>query len=86
MSTERKTADGYVLTPPQVAALEAIEKRLQWPSLHWGVEDVSIDAWPHLARFAADAVVAHIDAETAQLKARIAHLEQELAYVTDGDA
>ena len=58
--TVRKTADGYVLTPPQVAALEAIEKRIEWPSMHWGVEDVSQDAWPHLARVAADAAVAQV--------------------------
>lgn len=53
----RKTADGHVLTPPQVAALEAIEGRISWPSMHWGVERVSVDAWPHLARVAADAAV-----------------------------
>ncbi|MCB2412369.1 hypothetical protein LGT39_05840 [Demequina sp. TTPB684] len=56
--TERRTADGYVLTKPQVAALEAIEQRLRWPSLHWDTERVHKEAWPHIARAAADAAIA----------------------------
>jgi hypothetical protein len=36
--------------PPEVhAAVEAIERRLTWASMHWGVEKVSPDAWPHIA-------------------------------------
>lgn len=54
----RATADGRTLTPPQAAALAAIEERLRWPSLHWGVEHVHSDAWPHLASAAADAALA----------------------------
>jgi len=31
------------------AALRQIADRMTWPSLHWGVEDVHPDAWPHIA-------------------------------------
>lgn len=33
-------------------AIEGIRKRLSWPSLHWGAEDLHPDAIPHIARAA----------------------------------
>lgn len=41
--------DGRPLTALEVKALEVLCGRLSWPSMHWGVEDVHPDAWPHLA-------------------------------------
>lgn len=37
-------------------ALAGIQARIRWASLHWGVEDVHPDAWPHIARAAAEAL------------------------------
>lgn len=43
--------------PPEVeTAVAAIQQRLTWPSMHWGVEGVSPDAWPHIAAAVLDAV------------------------------
>lgn len=44
--------------PEQAAAkaLAGIQARIRWASLHWGVEDVHPDAWPHIARAAAEAL------------------------------
>ena len=36
----------------ETPALDAIKSRLTWPSLHWGIEGVSTDAWPHISRAA----------------------------------
>ncbi len=55
------TSDGRTLTPAQVAAHEGIQRRLTWPSMHWGVEGVHPDAWPHIAMAAADAILAEFD-------------------------
>src|SRR5690606_24717316 len=38
-----------------------ILRRLAWPSLHWGVEGVHPDAWPHIAMAAADAILSEFD-------------------------
>lgn len=38
------------------AAAEGIKKRLRWASLHWGTEDVHMDAWPHIASAAVAAL------------------------------
>lgn len=44
--------------PPEVlAAVTAIQRRLTWPSLHWGVEDLHPDALPHIAAAALDSLV-----------------------------
>lgn len=55
---EVRTADGRRLSPVQVAAHDGIRRRLTYPSMHWGVEGVHSDAWPHIAAAAADAIVA----------------------------
>lgn len=49
MSAEIRTADGRILTDAERAAHEAIVARLSWPSMHWGTERVSPEAWPHVA-------------------------------------
>lgn len=56
------TADGRVLTDAETAAHAGIVKRLTWPSLHWGVEDVHPDAWPHIAAAAVAAAAPVIEA------------------------
>ena len=44
--------------PLEVQAVKAgIAKRMSWPSMHWGVEDVHPDAWPHIAAAALDAAL-----------------------------
>ena len=48
-----RTADGHVLDAVETAAYEAMMSRVTWSSLHWGVEGVHRDAWPHLAIAAA---------------------------------
>lgn len=40
------------------AVMDAIAKRLTWPSIHWGTERVHDDAWPHIAATALDAAMA----------------------------
>lgn len=45
----------------EAAVLVGIRKRLEWPSLHWGVEDVHPDAWPHIAVAAAGAALDAIE-------------------------
>lgn len=58
VAREVRTSDGRTLTPAQVAAHDGIQRRLTWPSMHWGVEGVHPDAWPHIAMAAADAILA----------------------------
>lgn len=55
-------------------AADALRIRLGWASLHWGVESVSPDAWPHLASAVADAVLAAVDPDG--LRARNEHLDR----------
>jgi hypothetical protein len=44
--------------PPEVqAVMDGIARRLTWPSMHWGTEDVHPDAWPHIAAAALDAAM-----------------------------
>ena len=38
-------------------ATNGIRKRLESPSLHWGVEDLHPDAIPHIARAAVEAAI-----------------------------
>lgn len=61
VAREVRTSDGRTLTPAQVAAHDGIQRRLTWPSMHWGVEGVHPDAWPHIAMAAADAILAELD-------------------------
>lgn len=45
--------------PPEVhAVMDGIAARMAWPSMHWGIEDVHQDAWPHIAAAALDAAAA----------------------------
>lgn len=41
----------------------AVGRRIEWPSLHWGVESVHHDAWPHIAEAAVDAALAALGIE-----------------------
>lgn len=63
------TADGRVLTDAEAAALAGIVKRCSWPSMHWGVEDVHRDAWPHLAIAAVAAAAPLIEAQVREQRA-----------------
>lgn len=45
------------------AAVDGIRDRLKWASMHWGVEDVHPDAWPHIARAALTAAAPYIAAQ-----------------------
>lgn len=42
---------------PIAVADKALQQRLKWASMHWGVDLVSYEAWPHLI----DAIVAGLD-------------------------
>lgn len=53
---------GIDLTEAAEAARAGVADRLSWASLHWGVEDVSADAWPHVATAAVAAAAPLIEA------------------------
>ena len=67
MSDDVRTGDGHVLTGAELAAYEAIARRLSWASLHWRTEKVSPDAWPHIAIAAAAAVRDQVASEIVRL-------------------
>lgn len=60
-----RTADGRVLTEAEVAVHKGIADRLSWASLHWGTEQVSPDAWPHIAIAATAAAESAVRAQVA---------------------
>jgi hypothetical protein len=55
------------------AGVKELQKRLRWPSVHWGVEQVHDDAWPHV-------VLAVIQGVEAKIRERA--LEELLAVTS----
>ena len=44
-------------------ATTGIKQRLAWPSMHWGVEELHLDALPHIARAALGAAASLVAAQ-----------------------
>jgi hypothetical protein len=63
------------LSEALAAGRRGLADRLTWPSMHWGVEDVHPDAWPHVVAAAVTAAAPLIEA---QVRAQVAANETTL--------
>ena len=74
------------LTEALAAGRRGLAERLKWPSMHWGVEDVHPDAWPHVVAASVAAAAPLIEAQVrAQVAAETTDLVQALQTMCDDE-